>query len=422
MSDSVRTPSGNRSVILSVGTELTEGRIADSHGRFLSAVLRSIAFTVVRMVAIPDDRTQFTGEVREAAGNSDLLIITGGLGPTSDDLTREVVAEVAAMPLEFIAELWESIQSRMGDRLSETNRKQAYIPKGFTPIPNHHGTAPGFLGRIGNCLVVSLPGPPRELQPMFSSQVVSLLESAFSRSALPELAATAFLIPESRLEELLQRNRKDNIEWGTRVDSLRIAFYLRGGEEVNRRAMLADTIREAGSFRIREGEVDPASLVFESLLARGQTMATAESCTGGMIAELITEIPGSSAVIWGGWIVYANDAKIRQLGVSRHTLDTHGAVSRQTVVEMAAAACSISACDYGVAVSGIAGPDGGTPDKPVGTVWIGVACRDGRNFERMYEFRGNRSRVRRSAAVAALLMVEEAIRGVIPECEPVRTA
>jgi len=395
--------------ILSVGTELTDGKIGDTHGRYLSAALRALSIQVRRIVSIPDDRLQFMAEVRMATKESSLLIVTGGLGPTSDDLTREVIAAVAGMELEFLPAAWESIERRLGTGLSETNRKQAYIPHGFDLVPNDNGSAPGFMGAIGACQVVCLPGPPRELRPMFERAIVPHLRTWFSAPAAEELAASAFMLPESALEELLQRHRHGDVTWGTRFDEFRIAFFLRGGTDSDRRATFAAIANEAGWQKIREGEVDPAQVVFEELRIRGTTLSTAESCTGGLVAKLITDIAGSSSVLWGGWVVYSNDAKVRQLGVNARTLEDHGAVSRETVREMASSACSLSGSDYAVAVSGIAGPDGGTAEKPVGTVWIGVAARDGRAIEELYSFRGDRSRVRRSSAVAALLLVEQLI-------------
>jgi len=397
--------------ILSVGTELTDGKIADTHGRYLSAALRAMSISVRRIVSIPDDRLQFMSEVRVATNETSLLIVTGGLGPTSDDLTREVIAAVAGKELEFLPDVWQSIEQRLGTGLSETNRKQAYIPQGFEVVPNENGTAPGFVGAIGDCMVICLPGPPRELRPMFEHGVIPRLRARFSVPAAEELAASAFMLPESALEEMLQRNRKGDVTWGTRFDEYRIAFFLRGGSDADRRATLAAIAAEAGLQKIREGEIDPAQVVFEALRVRGQTLSTAESCTGGLVAKLITDIAGSSSVLWGGWVVYANDAKVRQLQVNAQTLAECGAVSRETVKEMASSARSLSGSDYSVAVSGIAGPDGGTAEKPVGTVWIGVAARDGRSLEESYLFRGDRSRVRRSSAVAALLLVERMLSG-----------
>jgi len=399
-----------RACVLTVGTEITEGKISDGHGRYLSAAFRLLSIRVRQIASIPDDSDLFVETVARMLQDCDILLITGGLGPTSDDLTREVVSQVAGRDLEYRSEAWSAIESRLGANASETNRKQAFIPGGFELLPNENGTAPGFFGYVGEGLVIALPGPPRELRPMFESRILPLLKSRYELAAFNELAGTAFLTPESRLEQMLQEHARPGVTWGTRFDDLGIAFFLRGASAADRRAVMAELQADAGEFYIREGEIDPAQILFSALDDTRTTLCTAESCTGGLIAKLITDIAGSSVVFWGGWVVYSNEGKQEQLGVSASTLSANGAVSRETVREMAQGARRISGAGISISVSGIAGPAGGTDEKPVGTVWIGISVESEEPHEQLFHFRGDRNRIRRLAAVAAMLLAADALR------------
>ncbi len=397
----------NSAAIISVGTELTEGKIADTHGRFIASALRVLAIRLCHIVTIPDDRELFVAAVRSLTRESGLVFVTGGLGPTSDDLTREVLSAEAGRELVYSEAAWQALEARLGGRASESNRKQAYVPEGFEMLPNRNGTAPGFYGEIGRSLVFALPGPPRELRPMFEDQVLPLLRSRYGAGEFAESAATAFLTSESRLEELLQKHALPGISWGTRVDDLGIAFFVRGASAEARAAVIASLRDELGAGYVREGETSAAKVLFEALKGRGLRMCAAESCTGGLIAKLMTDIPGSSDVFWGGWVVYSNDAKETQLSVRASTLESSGAVSRETVREMALGACEASGAGLSIAVSGIAGPEGASKEKPVGTVWIGVCLKGGAATEELFHFRGDRDRVRRQSAVAGMLLAEQ---------------
>lgn len=402
-------------VILSAGTELTEGVIQDTHVRFLAAELSARGFTVLRGVQVPDSETLFRAELDRACADADLVLVTGGLGPTSDDLTREVVAAAAGVDLVFHPEAWQRILDRFrGRTVADTNRKQATAPRGFPLIPNPNGTAPGFSGRVGAALVVALPGPPSELRPMFSADVAGLLAEAFGlgdAAAADMIRGTALMVPESSLEEALRATRVDGVTWGTRVDEDRIAFSLRGAGREAREAAFGALLARLGPTRIRRGESRPAELLAAALEQAGTLLVTAESCTGGLVGKYMTDIPGSSRVYWGGWVVYSNPAKERMLGVDAGLLAAHGAVSREAVLAMARGALEASGAGVSVAVSGIAGPDGGTPDKPVGTVWV-ACCRQGGEPQAVrFAFSGGRDMVRRRSAVAAMLFAESVLAG-----------
>ncbi len=402
-----------RAVVLSVGTELTEGIIQDTHVRFLAAELSARGITLFRAALIADDAAAFRAELSRAAAESDLVIVTGGLGPTTDDLTREVVADLAGVPLEFHPDAWDAILARFtGRAVPESNRKQAMAPAGFVLIPNAHGTAPGFHGTIARALVVALPGPPGELRPMFGDLVVPLLRERFGLGDEPPvLRGTAFMTPESALEGALRGARREGVGWGTRVEEDRIAFSLRGGAEADRESCFGGVMAALGSIRVCRGETRPANLLLDGLADAGLVLATAESCTGGLVGRYLTDVPGSSRWYWGGVVSYANAAKERLLGVQAAVLERHGAVSAPVVAAMARGALALSGAGLSVSVSGIAGPDGGTPEKPVGTVWIAVARPGEEPACTLCRFSGARDAVRRKAAVAALLAAAAAAAG-----------
>ena len=402
-----------KAAILAVGTELTEGSTQDSHGKYLAGALAERGITTREILLLPDDRELFGSELRRLAGECDLVVVTGGLGPTSDDLSREVIAETAGVELEFHEELWHEIAGRFAGRsVSETNRKQAYVPAGFTVIPNPYGTAPAFWGRMSGgrmangALVVALPGPPRELRPLVTDQVLNLLRNEVGGREPEVLAGTSLLLGESMLEELLREVRVAGVAWGTRAEQFRVAFRLRGGTAVQRERMFEALVARVGSLRIRRGEVEAEGLLLETLRDQGVLIALAESCTGGLGAKLLTDIPGASDQVWGSFVVYSNEAKQRMLGVPAETIRRFGAVSRETVSAMAAGALEHSSAQVSYAVSGIAGPGGGTPEKPVGTVWIGVRRREQDGCERRFLFTGDRDMVRRKSVVAAMLLTE----------------
>jgi nicotinamide-nucleotide amidase len=408
-------------VIISAGTELTEGIIQDAHVRYIASELTSLGFAVRRGVQVPDDRGLFRAELARAIDDSCLVIITGGLGPTSDDLTREIVAEAAGVPLDFHQEAWDALVARFAGRtVSDTNRKQALAPRGFGLLPNANGTAPGFQGTLGGALVVALPGPPSELRPMFSGSVLPLVAERFGTAAEADvLWGTALMVPESSLEEALRSgagadSRSRDVRWGTRVDEDRIVFSLRGGPSEARLALMDSLVARLGSVRVRRGETRPAQLLTDALLARHARLAVAESCTGGLIGKYMTDLSGSSRVFWGGFLAYSNESKSRLLGVGERVLAEQGAVSEQAVLEMARGAVEVSGAETGLAVSGIAGPEGGTPEKPVGTVWIAVAQKRGSSeaqnppstSARLFTFSGSRDMIRRRTAVAGMLFAE----------------
>jgi len=375
--------------LVNTGSELMLGRVLNTHQQWICRQLADHGYVVTRQVAIDDSAPAIQQAVREALAEAQLVIVTGGLGPTSDDRTRELVAELLGLPLredEAIVQHIGQFFTARGRRMPASTRVQAQVPEGATVLMNAHGTAPGLvLEAPGGRLLVMLPGPPRELRPMFVEQVLPILRKRFPAGgefACRTLKTTG--LGESLVEERIAATLSPLVQAGleigycARVGEVDVRFTARGEQA---RALVADAERIA---RERLGQivfgVDDESLeavLVRLLTERKKTVALAESCTGGFIAHRITNVPGSSAVFLAGLVTYSNEAKQNLLGVRSETLATHGAVSEATVREMAEGARARTGADCALAVTGIAGPDGGTPEKPVGTVWIGLATAKG---------------------------------------------
>jgi len=402
----------NALAIIAVGTELTRGKVRDSHIQYLSSELSRIGVEARECVLVPDDPGALVEHLGRNIGVVDLLIVTGGLGPTSDDITAAALAGCLGKKLVFNEEAWAHIAARFSGCVPpETNRKQACIPEGFEILMNPNGTAPGFYGTAGGSLVFCLPGPPRELEPMFQEQVVNLIRARLGGSEpAQELAVSVFGQSESLLEQALQESvraaRCDAVSWGTRIDEGRIAVILRGASEPARRAVLAELRSRLGDLWVREGDQNPAQLLHRILRESGRSLAAAESCTGGLFAKMMTDIPGSSDVFLGGCVTYSNASKTMLLGVPQQLIERHGAVSGPVVEGMARGAMQKFEAEVGIGISGIAGPAGGTAEKPVGTVWIAVAGRDAGVSREAFSFPGTRRSVRQKAAAAAAILAE----------------
>jgi nicotinamide-nucleotide amidase len=400
-------------VVLGVGNELTEGRTQDVHARYLGGFFRELGMEVRRVSLIPDDYALYVAELRRGAGEAEVVVTTGGLGPTSDDLTREAIAEVSGHDLVYHGDLWDRLKARFPHRrISETNKKQVMIPRDFHIFENAHGTAPGFAGLSGQTWFVALPGPPRELLPMVEEQLRPLLAQTFEVVPVGLLSGTALMVPESNLEEALQRHQERDIHWGTRAEMFRISFAIRGGNEGVRERVFERLREELGAGRIHRGDTSAAELLLGAAEAQGKRIVTAESCTGGLMSKLLTDIPGSSTAFWGGVVAYSNQVKQQLLGVSRESLESHGAVSAEVAEAMATGALDVAGrgADVAISVTGIAGPDGGTAEKPVGTVWCAVASREGGCESRHMQLPASRDRVRRWSALSAMLMAHEILK------------
>ena len=369
--------------ILNTGTELLLGSTLNIHGHWMGQELLKMGLRVQRQVTVPDGDA-IRDAMKESVQRSDALIVTGGLGPTSDDITREATAEVLGVEMieddHAVRSMEEFFRARGYGEMPEGNRKQAMVHVGADVLPNPNGTAPGVyvpprLGTASACAIFLLPGPPRELHPMFHSEVAPRLQALAGIENAGKAVELKFVgIGESSFAEGLddQLQAIDGLEFGYCARLGELDLRLIGGPEA------IDAARELalGSFAKHYVSDDGANLetaVIRELTAKKLKLATAESCTGGLIASRLTDVPGASAVLTHGFVTYANEAKEGVLGVQAQSLSAHGAVSEEVCQEMAEGALRVSGADLAIAVTGIAGPDGGSEEKPKGTVFLGLA-------------------------------------------------
>lgn len=398
-----------------IGTELTRGVIADKHCQVVSSQLTQMGYRVERMVVVPDDGT-IESALRSCIDTCDLVILTGGLGPTSDDLTRSIVAMLAKVPLVRDQIAFDTLYERIGERIWGANEQQAMLPAGFESIPNPHGTAAGFKGFIPvgerSVACVAMPGPPREMDPMFFDQVLPWLAQLIGHNDFSRTEYSTFLIAEAKLEELCRQVATEGIQWGTRFQDLKISLYLVGDSEQCRQEMAQRLRSLVGDPLLVDGDVMPAALLTEMLRSKGMTISCSESCTSGYVAKLLTDESGSSSWFWGGAVTYSNDAKMKMLGVKESTLQTYGAVSGECAAEMAEGILSVSGSDCSLSITGVAGPTGGSDEKPVGMVWMGFSAKGRKTQTVKLQFTSwGRVSIRRKASVAALILASKYING-----------
>ncbi len=274
--------------IISLGTEITEGIIQDTHGRFLSGELTSMGIIVDRICTLRDG-PEAASFIEEAIRDFQLVIITGGLGPTADDITREAVARAAGVESVFQDELWEDLQGRYGLSKARANRRQAQIPQGFHPVRNNNGTAPGFWGSVNGRMVCALPGPPRELQPMFFETLQERISSFFRLDAKEFTELSTFLIPEAVLEDVCAEERAGEVQWRTRFQPYKISLYLEGGDGSDRAAFARGLRERFGEDLVQEGNIDAFEILHTAAKEAGSKIAAAVSCTGGLFATLMTD-------------------------------------------------------------------------------------------------------------------------------------
>lgn len=416
--------------ILCVGTELLLGEIVNTNASYLSLRLAELGISVYHQSVVGDNPKRLSEELSASLSRADLVILTGGLGPTADDLTKETAAELFGLSLVEDKKALNDIKaffSRTGRTMTDNNAKQALVPDGCHVLYNDWGTAPGMAieGKKGSDLegktAILLPGPPREMKNMFEARVKPYL-AARSGRVIVSKNLHLIGIGESAAESIL-RPLIDKCENPT------LAPYAKDGEVRFRITALAESESEGTSMcdslaeKVRASEVgkyvygtDVGSMenaVVMALAADGETVATAESCTGGLIAKRLTDLAGVSAVFLGGAVTYANEAKIKMIGVSRESLEAYGAVSEQVAAEMARGVREALGSDFGISTTGIAGPGGGTPEKPVGTVYIAVDSPYGCRVKRLsLSPMRDREYIRTVAATNALSLILE-IKGLI---------
>ncbi len=405
--------------IMAVGTELLLGDILNTNAQFLAQELASLGIDVHYQTVVGDNPQRLKDTIFHAFSRADLIITTGGLGPTEDDLTKETAAEYFGEELMLDERAYGRIKKyfdRTGRTMTQNNVKQAMVPANHcTVLYNDNGTAPGIIIEKNEKIIVMLPGPPRETVPMFQNQVKPYLAKKQEYTFISRILRVAE-VGESAMEDRV----KDIIAAQTNPT---IAPYAKDGEAILRITakakdeMTADAIitpiaeklkERLGNAVYAEGETDMETVVAELLIEKGLKLAVAESCTGGMIASSLVEYPGISEVLVEGCVTYSNDAKIRRLGVNAETLEKFGAVSEETAREMAEGIAQTSGADIGLATTGIAGPGGGTEEKPVGLVYIGLSYK-GKTMVRKCNFVGKRNKIRERAAYTALNWLRKAM-------------
>lgn len=401
--------------ILNTGTELLLGNTLNTHGAWFGRELFNMGLRVTRQTTVPDGDA-IREALEEAIMRADAVIVTGGLGPTSDDLTREITAEVMGLELITDEAALRSVESYFALRnrpMAEANRKQALSPVGAEILPNGNGTAPGTyvaprLNRRSNCAVFLLPGPPGELYPMFHHEVAPRLKALAGVEIINDVLELKFTgIGESDFHDGIDARLAalPGLEFGYCAHIGEVDLRMIGTTDVLERGRLI-ALERFMPFLVSEDGSSLEKTVVRLLKKRGLKFATAESCTGGLIANRITNVPGASAVFTHGFVSYANEAKTSMLGVPAEMIHEHGAVSDAVARAMADGALLASDADIAVSVTGIAGPDGGTDEKPVGTAWLAVA----RRHEITESFRIYHPRSRKNFKLAVSQAALDAVR------------
>jgi len=403
--------------VLCIGTEITRGEIVNTNATWLASHLTSLGFDVTEMVDVDDDRGRVVAAIRRLAAVHDAIVCTGGLGPTTDDLTAEAAAMAATLPLVRDPGSVEAIRDRfqrLGRVMVASNVKQADFPAGATVLPNAVGTAPGFAMRIGRALVLFFPGVPAEMHHLWQVHAAPMLRP-LAPLTTHQIRIKTFGQPESTVGQMLEgvEDQFPGVTLGYRASfpEIEVKVLARAASHVaaEQLASRAAEVVEARLGSIVYGHDDDTFVgaTANRLRARGYRLALAESCTGGLLASLLTSEPASDYLL-GGVVVYANEAKTALLGVPAEMLAAHGAVSQPVAEAMAAGVARVTGADVGVGITGIAGPTGGTDDKPVGLVHWAVAWPGG-TLSRHRVFAGDRSRIQRMAAWAAMALVQQAL-------------
>ncbi len=399
--------------IICVGNELLNGQTVDTNSNWLQGRLLSISVPVVYSCTVGDDIGDIKSAVECAVTKADIILITGGLGPTDDDLTRQAIAEFLAVKLEYHSEVEHKIRCYFADRgyvMPEKNKIQAYFPAGTSAIENDLGTAPGILYEDGKKMIAAMPGVPSEMKQMFNKRILPQIEKLSVGSFLVVRKVRCIGAGESAIAEMLGdlMSRDRNPQINCTVDCGIITLYIvaRAKDKSKAETVAAEDIQRLRGIlgRLVYGldEQSLSEVVGQKLLDMKKTLAVAESCTGGLIAKMITDVPGSSRYFLNGWVTYSNQSKISELGVKKELIEQAGAVSSEVAAAMAAGAKQKSGADFTIAVAGIAGPQGGSEQKPVGLVYISVVFPAGVDTEKYLFGPRDRGFIRQRAAQTAL--------------------
>ncbi|MDU8819798.1 competence/damage-inducible protein A [Clostridioides difficile] len=396
--------------IISVGTEILLGDIVNTNSQFLAKELASLGIEVYHQSTVGDNKQRLLECFDESLKRSDFVITTGGLGPTGDDMTKETAAEYFGQKLELhklSLEVLESFFVKTGKKMAENNMKQVYFPKDAIVLKNNNGTAPGAILKKDGKFIIVLPGPPREMKAMFNESVKPYLQQ-FTNEMLVSKTLRLYGIGESNLEleildiineqtnptvALYAKELEVTIRITAKAENEREAFKLIKPVEEKIKSRVGKYVYTEGDISISEGETALEDAVSKLLVEKNLTIAVAESCTGGLVSSSLINYPGISSVFLEGCVTYSNDSKMKRLGVKRDTLEEFGAVSEQTAIEMAEGVAKGLKANIGISTTGVAGPGGGTKEKPVGLVYTAIYI-NGKTIVKKNIFNGDRRKIR----------------------------
>ncbi|MCC0784292.1 competence/damage-inducible protein A [Clostridioides sp. ES-S-0108-01] len=396
--------------IISVGTEILLGDIVNTNSQFLAKELASLGIEVYHQSTVGDNKQRLLECFGESLKKSDLVITTGGLGPTGDDITKETAAEYFGQELELhkpSLEVLESFFFKTGKKMAENNMKQVYFPKDAIVLKNNNGTAPGAILKKDDKSIIVLPGPPREMKAMFNESVKPYLQQ-FTNEILVSKTLRLYGIGESNLEleildiineqtnptvALYAKELEVTIRITAKAETEEEAFKLIKPVEEKIKGRVGKYIYTEGDISVSEGETALEDAVSKLLVEKNLTIAVAESCTGGLVSSSLINYPGISSVFLEGCVTYSNDSKMKRLGVKKETLEEFGAVSEQTAIEMAEGVAKGLKTNIGISTTGVAGPGGGTEEKPVGLVYTAIYI-NGKTIVKKNIFNGDRRKIR----------------------------
>lgn len=404
--------------LISVGTEILLGNIVNTNAAYLAEKCALLGCSLYHQTVVGDNEERMEEAIRQAIERADIVILTGGLGPTKDDLTKEVTAKVFGRELYEDAHTKERIQQYFrqvhSNQVTPNNWKQALVPEGAKVVDNHNGTAPGLILEENGKIAILLPGPPNEIKPMFEQDIAPYLnklqpEGIYSKMA--KICSIGESKAETMISDLMDAQTNPTIAPYAKTGEVHLRVTAKADSEEKAQELMAPMMEElfqrfGDKIYTTEEDVTLEEAIVRMLEEDGMTVTTAESCTGGLLAGRITNVPGASNVYKEGYVTYSNDAKERLLRVKRETLMQHGAVSPQTAYEMAEGVALAAGADASLSITGIAGPGGGTEEKPVGLVYIGCYVKGHVRVEEFY-FTGNRDKNREYAVARALTLLRE---------------
>lgn len=405
--------------IISVGTEILLGNIVNTNAAYLAEKCAALGLSCYYQTVVGDNEKRLTEAMKLARGRADILILSGGLGPTQDDLTKETAAKLFGRKLVRDPHTRERIQAyfkKRGKRVTDNNWKQALVPEGAIVLDNDNGTAPGLIMEVNQKTIILLPGPPGELKPLFEGRVYPYLQAKTDkviRSQVVKICGVGESMVESMIKDMIDVQKNPTIATYAKTGEVHVRVTAEADSEKHALKLIKPVVNELKN-RFQENiyttneEVTLEQSCVDLLLANELTISTMESCTGGMVAARLINVPGVSEVFKAGYVTYSNKAKRKVLGVKQSTLKKYTAVSAKVAEEMAQGVSLLTKADVTLSVTGIAGPDGGTEEKPVGLVYIGCSVK-GRTKVMEYHFDGSRMKIRESTVVAALTLLRQCV-------------